>query len=213
MTFDFLIEQNNRTLASLKAQDFVGAVESALFALKYLREAEVNNTSAEDSAGSCYKTGDKDWLDQSMLLSEIKEGTHHTAARVFVYEHGIFLHPSMSDSSIVAPILIFNTALAHHLAFQAGRASIKALHKAKKLYELAYRTQDIDNNILFQFVVINNIAMIDRQLGYFATANDCLDYLMSVLMVMVDRGCTMRLRHVQGFLKNIPSTLETAAAA
>lgn len=219
MTFDFLRNQNNMTLASLKTQDFSGAIESALFALRHLKALEA----ASPTKSSSVEEG-SDCLDQCMLLSEVKEtvpqhddATHHG----FVYDHGIFIHSSLSDCdySIVAPILIFNTALTYHLAVGAGYSTTpnETLQKARQLYELANKSlvenDMLDSNNLFQFAVINNIAMIDRRMGNLEMSNECLEYLMTFWMLLVDSGCTMHLRHVQGFLINIPSSSTTAAAA
>lgn len=212
MTADFLIEQNNRTLAFLKAQDFTSAVESSAFAVKYHKALY----SSASQNPLCYSSGD-DCLDQCMLLSEMKSSnsyeasTHQTS---FIYDLGIFVPKSVTDPSIVTSILIFNMALAHHLAAEAtGHCVLQAWQKARLLYKLAYDSCETDCNVLFQFVLINNIAMIDRKIGNTKMSSECMEYLLSLWMLLVDHGCTLRLQHVHGFLVNIPFPSETAAAA
>lgn len=213
MTIDFLIEQNNRTLAFLKAQDFTSAVESSAFALKCHKA--LHSGASQNSL--CYSSGN-DCLDQCMLLSEMKSSSSHDEASThqtsFIYDLGIFVPKSVTDPSIVTPILIFNMALAHHLAAEAaGHCALQAWQKARRLYKLAHDSYDSDFNVLFQFVLINNIAMIDRKIGNTAMSTECMEYLLSLWMLLVDHGCNLRLQHVHGFLVNIPSPSETAAAA
>ena len=205
MTFDFLIEQNKRTLAFLKTLHFTNAIESSSYALQYQKALDEAASSPQSSLG--YNNGN-DSVDQCMLLSEINDCAPHDAdPSIFVYDHGIVIPPlSVTDPSVVTPILIFNTALAYHMAVEAGHitAHEASWQKARRLYELAYHSNDdMDSNVLFQCVLINNVAMIDRKMGNMATSTACLEYLLSVLMIVVDRGCNLHLQHVQGCLVNI----------
>ena len=131
----------------------------------------------------------------------------------FIYTRGIPLPPAITDLTIVGPILIFNVALSYHLEAEASGASTEDLHRAKRLYELAYGSQTATENTLFRFAVINNIAVIDRQLGNIQESEYYINQLMSVLMLMVDQKHGAKLRQLRGFLVNLPSSSKTAGAA
>jgi hypothetical protein len=149
-----------------------------------------------------------------MLLSKLDACDTETSPAGFIYRYGIMLQPTMTDTAVITAALIFNSALAHHLlALQLHQ--YESLHKARRLYVLASNAHDMEHNILFQFAVINNVLMIDRQVaGHDANVSiDCLEHLISLFMIMVDQGCDMHLRHVDGFLMNLPSNAQTAAAA
>mmetsp|Transcript_39188 Transcript_39188/g.94762 ORF Transcript_39188/g.94762 Transcript_39188/m.94762 type:complete len:214 (-) Transcript_39188:122-763(-) len=213
MSCTSIIEQNNKTVAFLKAQDFASAVIASSSALTshYALENSRNAVGGK-SAGGCS-------LDKCMLLSEVDDNeTMEDTDTTFIYKHGILLHPSVTEFNSITSILVFNTALAHHLAAETNCHSSTAtgtmLHRARRLYELAYDSQKLDSNLLFQFAVINNIAVVEQRIANNTTLSpQCFEYLMSVLMVLVDRGCVMRLRHVRGFLHNVILTTEVAAAA
>ncbi|CAJ1966026.1 unnamed protein product [Cylindrotheca closterium] len=87
------------------------------------------------------------------------------------------------------------------------------LLKAKRLYELAYSVHDMDHDPLFQFAVINNIAMIEQMLGNTAVSDDCMDYLVSLFMLLLDQGFHTHFHHVRGFVANLPSNSNFAVAA
>ena len=214
MTSNFLVEQNNKTLAFLQAQDFASAIDSASYALRH-HKVIVQDAPPESA---CHNEN-SDLLDQCMLLTKINEPTNNDDVDAhqcdFIYEHGIVLHPSVKDDpTIVTAILLFNTALVHHLAVQAGHVpTTRGLQKARRLYELAYKSQNMEFNVLFQFALINNLAMIDRKLGNQQTSTKCMEYLMQLLMVLLDAGCPLRRQHVQGFLANLLSLPCASAAA
>ncbi|CAJ1966038.1 unnamed protein product [Cylindrotheca closterium] len=215
MTFDFLIEQNNRTLAFLKAQDFIGAIDSSSLALKYHKARQA---ALHDQSPLHHSCSGSDCLDQCMFLSKINGSAPHSdhADHIpFVYDRGIVVPRSMHDPSVVTSILIFNTALAHHLAAEAayGTTSPELWHKARRFYELAYQSHDMDYNVLFQIVLINNLAMIEQKMGNMSKSISCLEYLTAVLMILVDRGCSLHLHHAQGCLANIPSLASKTASA
>ena len=123
---------------------------------------------------------------------------------------------SLDDAETITHILVFNTALAHHLlvGHSDDQTSILFLRKAYKLYELAYNAHDIDGNPLFQFAIINNMAVIDRLLTQNMEAwNARMDYLMSLYVALMDRGCTSFVRRMKGFLVNAMPSSPVARAA
>ena len=150
----------------------------------------------------------------------------------FVYRHAIQIHPeAVHDKAITTPILIFNAALVHHLSalsrggrqdYDAATATahstsngviISELSQAKRLYELAYGSQTVSGNTLFRFATINNIGMIERQLGNQKQAEYYMNRLLSVLMVLVNQKRSVELRHLSGFWSNLTMHKTTASAA
>ncbi|CAJ1968506.1 unnamed protein product [Cylindrotheca closterium] len=213
MNFKTIIEQNDETLAFLRTRDYSKAAVASSTALKCLRSLQEQCAGA--SKGCCnelYSSTCSDGLDQCMLLSKVEDESSFEANDEFIYKHGISLHSEVIGAEIITSVLLFNTALAHHM-LAIEQQQHQALLKAKRLYELAYSAYEMDHNILFQFAVINNIVVIDRKLGNEVMPNECLAHLISLFMVFVDQGCNMHLRHVQGFLVNLPWSIDTAVAA
>ncbi|CAJ1966041.1 unnamed protein product [Cylindrotheca closterium] len=209
---DIIIGQNSKAIAFLRNQDFSKAIEVLSAALKCLRSLQCAAESKEDRCDE-RRYAHSDCLDQCMLLSKVEDESSFEASRVvFIYGHGISLQSEVSDADTVTAILLFNTALAHQM-LAIEKQQYQVLQKARRLYGLAYNSYDMDHNILFRFAVINNMIVIDQKLGNTAKQNECLEHLMSLFMVFVDQGCDMHLRHVQGFLVNLPWTINTALAA
>ncbi|CAJ1965233.1 unnamed protein product [Cylindrotheca closterium] len=203
-----IVDLNNRTVALLQEQDFIEAIENSSMVLR--RHREIYQTSSRQASSS----GD-DSLDKCMLRSGTDENRYY-ADNTFIYDHGIVIPTSANGvSSMVAAILIFNCALSHQLrAQQVSRGrSRHHLSSAKRLYELAHGVCNEDPNFLFHFVVINNIAVIDRRLGQNEISAQRFQQLLAVLMLLIDQGNTKRVRHVQGFLANVITTTDTAPAA
>ena len=123
------------------------------------------------------------------------------------------------DPALATPAIIFNAALAYHLLaiHEKNQDSLAYLHKAKKLYGLAYDAQDVKRpSILFQFAVINNIAMIDYAIDNLAPSRKIFEHMLSVMIAVRDeRRALPYISHLQIFLGNMhpPSANETAAAA
>ena len=154
-------------------------------------------------------------MDKCMLLSGSDNECAAARSGTFIYHHAVIIPPPLEvDSTILTAILIFNAALAHHeLAEHSLCYRTRLLERAKQLYELAYDSCDLEQNLLFQFAFINNIAVIEREIGIFSNANEYFDYLMSLIILFVDRGCDLRLRHFKGCVANIPLPMRNAPAA
>lgn len=212
MSIQNVINQNQQTIAFLEAQDYYSAVVSSSSALQCLSSIVSMQQDMLDQPLSTATNA----FDQCMLLTRIQEkddGFHQP--HPFLYDHAIRLPPNVTNHAIITPVLIFNAALAHHLVARRDKArSQQYLQRAKQLYTLAYDAQDIEQNPLFQFVVYNNAALIDLQIGKNTDSwNSNLGYLMSTYMVLVDQGCTSQIRHIQGFLDNLFAAMPSAAAA
>ncbi|KAL3933950.1 MAG: hypothetical protein SGBAC_010179 [Bacillariaceae sp.] len=154
-------------------------------------------------------------IDQHMLQYDPNEFPYDAFSMEFVYQHGISIPPDAKDTVHITPIIIFNSALSHQLFARQhqGEKFLSLLKRAKRLYQLAHDAHDTEESVLFQFAVINNTAVIHKTLGDRATSKQCFDYLLSLLMMFVDRGCGMQLRRMHGFLANLETNTEAAPAA
>ncbi|CAJ1948385.1 unnamed protein product [Cylindrotheca closterium] len=209
-----VIHQNSATVAYIRQHDYPSALESSasvLLLLQHLDTTPSGTTSTIPSPLDC--------LDQCMLLSEVDTTSNDRANRktAFVYEQGILLPPTATEYTMVSAVVIFNSALAHQLFAQQQQdkdASQRYLLMSRRLYGLAYGVHSrACHSMLFQFVVINNMAVIDQQTGNPEQSTQYFKHLMTVLLLMVDQGCTSRLRHLRGFTRNVPSSAESQAAA
>ena len=84
-----------------------------------------------------------------------------------------------------------------------------------RLYQVTFQfaaAQENCGSILFRFVVRNNIAAIEQQLGIISPMNEYFMHIKSV-KELIDLGCILRLRHLEDFLKQIPTTSEAAPVA
>lgn len=85
---------------------------------------------------------------------------------MFTCINGIQLHPSMTDTAIIAPILRSNAALANHLMGETAKAPPTGLLlTAKQMNDLSYKAEGKGQNIIFEFAILSNIAVIEHQLG------------------------------------------------
>ena len=104
---------------------------------------------------------------------------------------------SSTSGKVVSATIIFNLALAHHLASQEHQPSDpeKAktqLQKAVKLYELAHKLQDdvavVSGSIsqLFMLTTINNMAIAYHALEELETSQRLIQHLLSTMMYIID---------------------------
>mmetsp|Transcript_3688 Transcript_3688/g.8487 ORF Transcript_3688/g.8487 Transcript_3688/m.8487 type:complete len:204 (-) Transcript_3688:164-775(-) len=184
-----IIEKNNQTIAFFNANDYLNAIESSTLALSSLQEEAKTNppeNGEESNIDDSHPESGINRLDQCVLLSaaisEHRTAIHHDTnnSDLFIYDHGISIPPSTKvDIQTLSAIVIFNTALAYHLAAESQDAptSTESLHKAKRLYHLAYHVDTSSRSLLFQFAVINNLGVVERKLGNTAVSNQFFDYL------------------------------------
>lgn len=214
MTTSAAIAQSNLAVAHLKTNGIRQAIVLCTSALEQQQRSSIargiqlkNGSSAEVNP-----------IDLCMLLLDPPEQQSEETNAYFVYKAGILIPSTVTDPNVITPIIIYNTALAHHcLAEQQASLDVayalKLLERAQSLYELAYKAISTGSNPLFEFVVVNNLAMIHRALELESKANMYFDYLLASFMIFVDRNCSAHLRHVGEFLVNLPNTVAFAAAA
>jgi hypothetical protein len=107
-------------------------------------------------------------------------------------------------------IIIFNTALAHHLsAMEEEQLNRKKLSKVLQLYELAFRWQMEEEDdeqvdcICFTMIISNNLGEIHRAVNDRSKHVRCLQHLLSTVMFIVD--CQQNDDYsleLDGFLRN-----------
>lgn len=214
-----IIDLNNQTVASLHQQDYPKAIEyssSALWLQRDIISAETTRYGSSPKEGTSL-------IDQYMLLSQPDHNktNHEMMQTAFTYDLGILLPTktdgNIMDQAVATPILVFNLALAHHQLYggKSQSSNRRMLIKTRRLYELAHASINAEDNVLFHFAIVNNIAVIDRMIGNTSVSNENLDYLMSLFMILVDRGNenSVLLRQLKGFPANLPTTEVAAPAA
>ena len=215
-----VIAQNNATVAFMQSQDLPSALNSSMSVLDLqrmlTRSSSMNRSSSSPSITACldrcvYYSG----IDRivSLETSSTENKFIHRQGILLPPEAGIFLPPEA-----ITTIVIFNAALVHHfVATQIDCVNKEdMLQRALRLYEFAYESHNMDENVLFQFIVINNIAAIQHDSGNVEAARECFDYLTSLYMVFLDqqeRSCCLQIHYVRGFAANISLPIIACAAA
>ena len=201
-----IVDLNNTTVELLNQQDFEAAIRTAsaaMVALKPLLQLNKRtNASNVDSIDSC-------------VLLSTGNGVRSKATQSFIYGCGIPIPPTVTDDRVMGAILIFNSAMAHHLhaaRFQDSSSPCN-MQKARRLYTFAYRLRDLSRDILFDLAIMNNVAVIELELGNLSTSTAYFELVESRLMIMVDRGCAPLLHQIRGFLWNLHRKIHTAPAA
>mmetsp|Transcript_26020 Transcript_26020/g.63550 ORF Transcript_26020/g.63550 Transcript_26020/m.63550 type:complete len:145 (+) Transcript_26020:227-661(+) len=131
-------------------------------------------------------------LDQWMMLSG-DDCTHQVqppSASIppvgAIYRLGIPIPPTETRrSKTISRVLIFNSALAHHLSAETSATPARMI-KAKLLYQLVYDPADKAISPLFQFVVINNLGVIERSMGNASVSNQYFDLLLPILLDLLE---------------------------
>lgn len=211
MSTPTLFYQNQQTLASLQANEFHAAVQSASSALSDLKRdfGYFNSVADVEITGGA--------VDRCMSMDKGCYSISETATGPFTYDQGIALptNSAMDNGALVTTILVFNAALANHLLaiHKNDDQSHHYLQKARRLYQLAHESQDIDRNLFFHFAVINNLAMIDREMGNMESAHKRFEYLVSVVMILITQEQSDLVSDLGVFFVNMPFSIKTAAAA
>ena len=204
-----VIELNNGSVALMRNQQFQKAVAVASSALKHHRE--LRRISEQEYTTEC------GFIDSCMFQDDATDDEpSNDSTEEFVYQKGIRIPSNVSATFDITPILLFNLALSHQLLAQQQPQDSRRfllLEKAKRLYELVGKSFDTRDNTLFEFAIINNAAVIHKTLGDDATSKKYFELLLSHLMMFVDCESSNRLRPMYGFLANMTSETQSAAAA
>ncbi|CAJ1953867.1 unnamed protein product [Cylindrotheca closterium] len=192
-----VIYQNNATVALLRDQDASHAIVASSEALRCLRRCASTlhdvpaNKSCTDSL-----------LDQCMARS-VTDQSQAESGKPFIFDRGIQIPLTTTDTAAISAILIFNSALSHQLwAAQNPADAPGYLTKARQLYELAYRMDDVEHNVMFQIAIMNNMVVIERSFGNNAESERDFGHLLSMWMLLLDLGYGSRIHSMRGFLVN-----------
>lgn len=227
MTLQMMIKQNNTTIAFLEQQKYYDALASSTAAMALLQEETRTRISSDTTAvSSSTVTACPRLLDQCMLLSTYS--IHRMDGPdcddiPFVYDRGIII-PSSSISStlpieLLSAILIFNSALAHQLYAQEQREeeeTSRMLARSKRLYELSYQAWlDWDSerraNILFEFAVLNNLAVIEYQTDNLEVSEEYFEYLEPLWTLLLFQQMLLP-QILPGYLRNFQRKQAALAA-
>ena len=206
-----IVDENNRTLAFIEAKEYSNALQSSLSVLNYQHRGAFRQSSQYSEASPSMT------LDECMMLLSTRETSGGSEAP-FVFDRGILIPPSITDWRVITPAIIFNSGLAHHMVAETDESSssttrIPRLARAKHLYQLAYSASEAaSESVLFRFALINNIAVIDRQIGNTEDSDRNFQGMLSMYMLFLDQRMTRHLRYLQGFLSNLSSNDCSVAA-
>mmetsp|Transcript_64740 Transcript_64740/g.90053 ORF Transcript_64740/g.90053 Transcript_64740/m.90053 type:complete len:232 (+) Transcript_64740:52-747(+) len=159
---------------------------------------------------------------RQILMSDAREGGRPNGEK-YLYQQAVSIPldigSSYRASVMVSTMVTFNLALANQLASmnQTGEDSKLMLHKAAKLYELAFSMQqeeEFDCNTLFTLATINNLGLVHSQLNDRTSANKCFEYLLSSLMYLTNAsGQKQPSREFDGFFRNASSSIQSSRSA
>ncbi|CAJ1970347.1 unnamed protein product [Cylindrotheca closterium] len=158
-------------VALLEQHAFGSAISKLLEALRTQKELPICHIA--DSS-----------MDQCMLLTELmvnNKSSRFCPDHTFIYDQGIRLPSSATDSDMILAAVLFNAALAYH-RYASGHKYPPPflLHKAKRLYELAANVAEGKGDVLFPFAVINNLALIEHKLGNTTQSIEYFEFLAHV---------------------------------
>jgi hypothetical protein len=194
--FQLSIALNNRAVSLLDSPynypAAIAQLKEALSTLKRSTQMQLHPTELNNFKAS--KITINDCMCNSMAFFNRHEHENHTP---FLYRDAIFIPIALGtclghrERSMVSSIVIFNLALVHHLSTRWTTESDPStnLHRALKLYELAFnmqREQLREVNVLFVLAVTNNIGMIQREIGGEESATSWFEAVLSTLMYMSD---------------------------
>ncbi|KAL3935809.1 MAG: hypothetical protein SGBAC_008746 [Bacillariaceae sp.] len=151
-------------------------------------------------------------IDRCMLARAETSRGEAADEKNYIYQHGISLSSAMiEDRTRIPSILIFNSALSHLLLASTTLESSlrqRLLEKAMKVYKLAYTIEQSsadynNNNNIFKMSILNNLGVICRMLGKDEQAQEYFDYLVSMMMQLVQFGAhDNMLNHLNGIWAN-----------
>jgi tetratricopeptide (TPR) repeat protein len=159
-----------------------------------------------------------DCMCRSMSLTCILDDDH----TYFMHRQGIFIPLELGNStgyrerSMISCMIIFNLAIASHLSAvdHAEGDIVSSLHRALKLYELAFnlQRQEIGEPNVFELAITNNVALVHKQLGEEEHAATCFEMVLSTLMYLADQRRSSSFS-LEGFFINTRHLISKEAVA
>ena len=201
MIINEAISKNNAAVALIETGNYKEATVHLSSVLRGLRD-DIMMCNLDDVQRNFPRTTS---LDQCMVESQgpgrFEENTGDDPC---IYDAPIrmplSLEKSCGCSNVIASILLFNLALAHHLLLHSSSSdesttknSSSILDMILLLYERAFdmqASQDVyfDQNYYFVLACVNNIAVVHRQRDQSLLSKQCFEKVLSILMFLTDNG-------------------------
>jgi tetratricopeptide (TPR) repeat protein len=203
------IADNNAAVSQIEAGDYLAAIENLSSAVSSFKR--LFSQSEKPLETNCDDITIYNCIANTFPLT----GTNSTETE-FLYEHPIRIcenkvfGTTCCESSIIASMVIFNLALAHHLQANSveqqegscychlDETTYANLQKARQLYEIsltmqrdAQSTTDPDkhnNDVFFMLAAFNNLGLVYRRLQNQDASVKCFQHILSTLMCLTDAG-------------------------
>jgi hypothetical protein len=215
---------NNHAVSLLDSGDFRGAILQLQLALTPVKQLMKNKCCCNLCTGPVSVV-----LDHIMAArpqNSLGQDEHHQCGD-YIYGQAIYLPKDLVQESAtkylsrltIAVAVTFNMALAHQLlATQGGIYRDALLGKAARIYERSFtmfKNHGSDGGTIFVLASLNNLAIIHKASGNDFVASKCFQRLLSMLMILVDRGHEQSSPCFDGFLTNTAHLVsrQTVAAA
>ncbi len=208
--------QNNSAVALISAGHYDTAMSCLSNALKTYKQ--LIKTNDDENPQTKMASLDSCMAQSSAAAQGNHLATHEDKSGRYIYRQAIRIPQDMQCDSqanaFVSVVVIFNLALAHHLAVGAGGETKQhRLRKAVKLYELAFQLlqqeEHLENNVMFTMATLNNMGLAHQQLNDEESASNCFQHLLSTLMCLVDCGQVNVRGELDGFLRSVSGVLCT----
>ncbi len=214
------IQQNNAAASLIAAGEYNTAIQELSFALKVYKQVM---TEVKNEITQPVKTSLDQCMVQSLAVAGCRKSCLVNDNDQYMYQHAVRIpvdiESTSQSSAMVSSLIIFNSALAHHLsAMASGNRQSPKLLRAAKLYELAFilqRDAQLDNNVLFTLAAFTNLGVVHHQLENKETATKCFQQVLSTIMLLVDcREAEARSGgELDGFLRNATNLVSASSCA
>jgi hypothetical protein len=207
MSLQQVIDLNNTAVCRLKTSHPEDAIEMLTHAVRCYKSIQ-HQSSSVPVAPICHQES----LINTWLIREHEcwnDGMKIESNNQFVYYSACSI-PNTLAMECVAPIVVFNLALARH--FQGSqimtdhRARRHILQTATRLYEIAFHTYLAaggSRSGLMSIAITNNVALIYEEFGESALAKKCFELLHSVLSQLLKNGDAAVMPYAYDFLRNL----------
>jgi hypothetical protein len=209
-----IIAKNNHAVALIEAGNYEDAISNLSHTLTTFRQMVINHDTTSNE--SVLKTSLDACMESTPVSAVVRDVS--SAVDIFLYENGIaipgnFISSGFHETTMVSCIIVFNLALAQHLYYRSSKptnvARHSSLHKALRLYDLAFKLQRearMQDSVMFSLAVVNNVALVHRQLRDEQAATKCFEFVLSLLMYMTDCGHS-NVFVLEGFFLNVSNLI------
>ena len=201
---------NNKSCGFIKQGLYEEATENLKIALEKAREIAMDSCSkrqgrSESVGRPCHPTSVcKEYRDMCQRKPVKLHSASCSESDSFVFRTPVFVDETRCDEdpyvSNASCYIVFNLSLAYHLMALENRDDKEETNKylavAKSLYELTFRMQHTHKNdsnsssdILLTAAVLNNISAVHNALNNKNEMQQCLELLLSSLVLLVDTRC------------------------